>query len=210
MCDNWRLLCRYQHPPSRPGRVTCQYVQSDCFTVNENRYFDNVHPIFPIVHKNSFLSSFHRTLDKSGLIDHLAWAVFLAASSYSDDPRLHFDGIHSRTQIEKRLKFACQRDLEKEKSTDLSLIQSIILGQLFPAKREEKTTLLSWVMNGRAAKLAMKRQLNINPPKLGFDPETSTARILTWWCVYIVDIWDGVRRGRPPSIHEGQFNVPLP
>ena len=102
------------------------------------------------------------------------------------------------------------RDLAKGKSTDLSLIQSIILGQLFPVKREVNAALLSWAMNGRAVRLAIKRQLNINPSKLGFDPETSTARILMWWCVYIVDIWDGVRRGRPPSIYEGEFDVPLP
>ena len=65
-------------------------------------------------------------------------------------------------------------------------------------------------MNGRAVKLALKRQLNVNPPKLGFDPETSRARILTWWGVYIVDIWDAARRGRPPSIHEGEFDIPIP
>ena len=100
--------------------------------------------------------------------------------------------------------------MEQGKSTDLSLIQSLILGQLFPAKRERQFALISWATNGRAVKLAIKRQLNINPPKLGFDPETSRARILTWWCVYIVDIWDAARRGRPPSIHEGEFDIPLP
>ena len=97
-CHLWwrRLLCRYQHLPSRPGRVTCQYVNSNCFAANENRYFDNVHLVFPIVHKNSFLSSFRPPLDKSGLLDPLAWVVFLAASSYFDDPRLqplHFSVI---------------------------------------------------------------------------------------------------------------------
>ena len=182
----------------------------DYFIANESRYFDIVHPLFPIVHKNSFLGSFHRTLDKSGLPDHLAWAVFLAASHYSDDPRLQVGDVHARSQIEIRLKLACERDLEQGKSTDLSLIQSLILGQLFPAKRERKVALLSWARNGRAIKLAMKRQLNIDPSKLGFDPETSRARMLTWWCVYIVDIWDAARRGRPPSIHEGEFDIPLP
>lgn len=148
--------------------------------------------------------------DKSGLPDHLVWAVFLAASCYSDDPRVQIGGIHPRTQIEKHLKLACERDLEQGKSPDLSLIQSLILGELFPARRESKVALLSWTKNGRAVKLAIKRQLNINPPKLGFDSETSRARILTWWCVYIVDIWDAARRGQPPSIHEGEFDVPLP
>jgi hypothetical protein len=70
--------------------------------------------------------------------------------------------------------------------------------------------LLSWTVEGRAVKLAIKRQLNVNPSKLGFDLATSRARILAWWCVYIVDIWDAVRRGRPPSIHEGEYDVPLP
>ena len=86
----------------------------------------------------------------------------------------------------------------------------MILGQLFPAQRERKVALLSWTVDGRAVKLAIKRQLNVNPSKLGFDPETSRARILTWWCVYVVDIWGAVRRGRPPSIHEGEYDIPLP
>ncbi len=50
----------------------------------------------------------------------------------------------------------------------------------------------------------------MDPQHLGFDPEVVKARILTWWCVYIVDIWDAALRGRPPGLHEGEYNVSLP
>jgi Fungal specific transcription factor domain len=148
----------------------------------------------------------------SGVIlpDHLAWSVFLSASHFSNDPRLH-TGAYSRLQIEKALKLSTDRDLNTGQSTDLSLIQALILSQLFPAWRERKVALLSWTINGRAIKLALRRQLNCNPAKLGIhDGPTARARIKTWWCVYMVDIWDAARRGRPPSIHEPDTNVPLP
>ena len=96
-------------------------------------------------------------------------------------------------------------------STDLSLVQALILSQLFPAWRQPKVALLSWTISGRAMKLALRRQLNRSPAKLGIhDGPTARARIKTWWCVYIVDIWDAARRGRPPSLHETDANVPLP
>jgi hypothetical protein len=173
-----------------------------------NRYFEKVHPLFPIIHKDAFKTAVSQTSSKD-IPNHLLWAVYLAASSFSSDARLE-EGPSSRLEIEKHLKRARDRDLESGKSSDLSLIQSLLLGELFPAKRERKVALLSWTINGRAAKLALKRKLNVDPQKLGFEPEVAHARILTWWCVYIVDIWDAARRGRPPSLHEGEYDVPLP
>ena len=172
-------------------------------------YFTKVHQLFPIVHREKFLSLFHRTSDAGILPDYLAWAVFLAASCFSTDPQLQ-EGRYGRIEIERRLKQSCQRELEQGKSSDLHIIQALILGQLFPAKRERKVALLSWTVNGRAIKLALKRRLNVNPQRLGHDLETYTARICTWWCVYIADIWDAARRGRPSSIHEGEYDVPVP
>ena len=163
-------------------------------------YFEKIHPLFPIIPKE-FLSRFHA---QKLVPDHLVWAIFLAASTFSDDPRL-VEGLHSRSIIETRLKLSCERDSD---ASDLSLIQSLMLGQLFPAKRETKVALLSWTINGRAVKLALKRKLNIDPRTL--DSEDVESRISIWWCVYLVDIWDAARRGRPPSIHEGDYNVPLP
>lgn len=179
-----------------------------CFPI-DFRYFERVHPHFPIVNKNSFLSAFHRIPEGGVLSDHLAWAVFLAGSAFSNDHRLQ-EGPENRIQIEKYLKHACERSLEEGNCSDLSLTQALILGQLFPAKRERKFALLSWAINGRAVKLALKRRLNVNPQKLGYDSETCEARIATWWCVYLVDIWDSARRGRPPTIHESEYDVPLP
>src|SRR5579859_5495858 len=155
-----------------------------------------------------FLSAYKRASDSRALSDHLAWAVFLAASSFTDDVRLQ-EGPHSRLQIEKRLKHACDRELERGHS-NLCLIPALILSQLFPAKRERKVALLSWTINGRAVKLALKQKLNVDPKKLGIEGETARARISTWWCVYIVDIWDSARRGRPASIHEGDYDIRLP
>src|SRR5579862_8175884 len=136
--------------------------------------------------------------------EHLVWAVFLAASTFSRDSRL-LDGPHSRMQLERRLKQTCDRDCEV---SDLSLIQSLIIWQLFPAKRERQVALLSWTISGRAVKLALRRRLNIDPRKL--KREDVDRRISLWWCVYLVDIWDAARRGRPPSIHENEYDVPLP
>jgi len=154
------------------------------------------------------MSAFRRASDSRALSDHLAWAVFLAASFSIDDIRLR-EGPYSQVQIEKRLKHACERELERGHSK-LCLIPALILGQLFPAKRERKVALLQWTINGRAVKLALKQQLNVDPQQLGINAEAAPARISTWWCVYVVDIWDAARRGRPPSIHEGDYNVPLP
>jgi hypothetical protein len=42
------------------------------------------------------------------------------------------------------------------------------------------------------------------------DNDTARARTATWWCVYLVDIWDSARRGRPAGIHEQSYDVPLP
>jgi hypothetical protein len=150
--------------------------------------------------------NFHRSTD---LPAHLAYSLFLAGSVYSDDERL-ISSPHSRTHLQKSIKAACEKAFERGKSTHLSLIQALILGQLYPAKRERKVALLSWTVDGRAVKLAMKRRLNVDPHKLGCEPAEVRSRIDMWWCVYLVDIWDAARRGRPSSIHEGSYNVPMP
>jgi len=169
-------------------------------------YFRKVNPLFPVISQDIFMSAYRRVPDSRALSDHIAWAVFLAASSFTDDARL-LDGPHSRLQIEKRLKQACDRELARGHS-NLCLIPALILGQLFPAKRERKVALLSWTINGRAVKLALQHKLNIDLKEI--DAEMALTRISTWWCVYIVDIWDAARRGRPASIHEGDYDVPLP
>ena len=152
------------------------------------------------------LTNFHRSTD---LPAHLAYSLFLAGSFYSDDQRL-LSSPYSRNSLEKSLKVACERAFERGKSTHLSLIPALILGQLYPAKRERKVALLSWTVDGRAVKLAMKRRLNVDPHKLGCEPAEARSRVNMWWCVYLVDIWDAARRGRPPSIHEGSYNIPIP
>ena len=172
------------------------------------RYFIHVHPLFPVVDRREFLATYRRGSEAGTLKDHLAWAIFLAGSAYSNDPRIQ-EGPHSRIEIEKRLKYSCERAVEHENPTDLTLLQSLLLSQLFVAQRERKVALLSWTLNGRAVRLALKRRLNVNPTN-EIDPETRRARISMWWCVYLVDIWDAARRGRPPSIHEGDYDVPVP
>ena len=175
------------------------------FMVNR-RYFQNVHPLFPIVDKDLVISDFEGSRD---LPLHLAYSLFLAGSAYSDDPRL-LSSPYSRTNLEKILKSACERAFELGKSAHLSLIQALILGQLYPAKRERKVALLAWTIDGRAVKLAMKRRLNVDPQKLGCESAEVKSRINMWWCVYVVDVWDAARGGRPPTIHEGSYKVPMP
>src|SRR5579859_3221960 len=58
------------------------------------RYFERVHPLFPIVAKEAFLSAYQKTEQRT-LQDHFVWSVFLAGSSFSEDARL-VEGPHSR------------------------------------------------------------------------------------------------------------------
>lgn len=94
-------------------------------------------------------------------------------------------------------------------SPTFEMLQTLVLMSLYlQSTRDSKQC---WSVIGLSVRLAQNLGLHLRKTYDAIDnAEEREQRVRAWWACYVLDIISGMMHGRPPSMNEDAFNVPLP
>jgi hypothetical protein len=167
-------------------------------------YFLLVHPVLPIVDRESVLRSIHS--DSSGpkislLLFYCVMStaqLFLNAQEERDPKSPTPDSMFEKARV--------LYDLQWETNT-LTLLQSVLLMTLFPRPIDEVKNPSHWIV--QAMSLAYKLDLHRSPCKLAISERKQSLQKQIWWSVYIRGHLLSFDSGTPWIIYEEEVDVPM-
>ncbi|BFZ60253.1 Fungal specific transcription factor [Saitoella coloradoensis] len=189
----------------------------------------HVHPVFPVLNKQAYLSMHYRA--NPPVPRCLSLAVYLAGSLFCQDPLVcgvggdqnqnKEDAPFSPERIWEKLDERLREDTLAEGAPTLSFLQALCLARILQddwADDEQQSSptlgagkssnaLLDWTRRGTALKIAFAFNLHRSPTSFRLSPSEKRHRRRLWWCLYTLEIWDAAIRGRPPSVRDGMFDV---
>ncbi|KAJ7647922.1 fungal-specific transcription factor domain-containing protein [Roridomyces roridus] len=184
------------------------YIYPDDLLVNHlvERYFANIHPTFPVLHRPSFLQnlgkgSLHRTDSGFGAV---VLAVLALASRYSDESSVMIDS----NTLSSGWKFVAQLRILPNLSEPTAFhAQFYCLMTLFSLGNS--TSHMSWVYLGLAIRL-----IQYHGPYLRLRARAPKYQDELWnrvfWSVFILDGFTSSLLGHPPVMHLDDFDVDPP
>ncbi|KAJ7647924.1 fungal-specific transcription factor domain-containing protein [Roridomyces roridus] len=185
-------------------RPVYSYPPDDLLNDLVELYFINLHPVFPVLHRNSFqrmvVEGLHREDPSFGAV---LLAVLALASRYSDDPRVMIEG----NQLSSGWPFVSQVPIVTNVfEPTVYDVQFYCLMTLFSVGGS--TAHILWVYMGLAV-----RFVQFHGPYLRrrdghkFEDELWNR---AFWSVFLLDIWLSTYIGRPPAIHAEEYDVDPP
>lgn len=172
-----------------------------------NSYFENVHPLMPVINRTEFMNKFNDPNDSPSLM--LLQAVLLCGSRISQNPLLRdskgSNNLASLTFF-RRAKALYETNFE---SDPISIIQTLILIGSYGEGPEDVTkNSFYWnrVAIGLAQGFGFQRDISSSPELLGTEKKI-WRRI--WWCLFEKDRNVAIGFGRPSVIDLNDCDVPM-
>ncbi|KAH6867801.1 putative Zn(II)2Cys6 transcription factor [Thelonectria olida] len=173
-------------------------------------YFHYVHPFFPILDAQDFLSKHESgALDRIGA--HLLWSMYLASCNFLEEDVVRAAGFATRKEMKRSIyrKAKVLYDMQYERDRT-ALIQAVLLMSFCSSDTEDKTGPWHWI--GVAISLCQTAGLHRNPhPTASHIPQHRQRlwRLIWWSCVH-QDAWFSVGMGRPMRINLDDCDTQLP
>ncbi|KAJ7134481.1 fungal-specific transcription factor domain-containing protein [Mycena epipterygia] len=183
------------------------YPASDLVASLLDLYFNNIHPILPILHRPSFERSVAEGLHlRDAQFGAALLAVLGVASRYSDDPRVFVDGDSS---LSAGWKFVNQAQvLRKLFEPRLYEVQFYCFMTLFSLGTS--TPQASWLYLGLGIRFLQHRgEHRRKREDHKFSPEDELWK-RAFWCFLSLDRMVCTFLGRPSGIHIEDYDVELP
>ncbi|KFY08332.1 hypothetical protein V492_06324 [Pseudogymnoascus sp. VKM F-4246] len=173
-------------------------------------YFHYVHPFFPIVDVQDFLSN-HESAALDRISAHLLWSMYLAASNFLVDDVVRAAGFLTRKEMRRSIytKAKALYDMQYERDRT-TLIQAVLLMSFYSSDTEDKTGPWHWI--GVAISLCQTAGLHRNPHRTASHIPQHRRRLwrLIWWSCVHQDVWFSVGMGRPMRINLDDCDTQLP
>ncbi|RDW64314.1 fungal specific transcription factor domain-containing protein [Aspergillus mulundensis] len=166
-------------------------------------YFNNIHPVFPILDEKTVLEAYQQ--------DGLPYA--LACEIYACSLLLWKSSskIKASNRPVPDIKYMWNLTVSAMNDDFLSPNFSTILACILDLLGRPITSITYNAVNvGRVVALSQSLGLNRNPATWGLDPRQKSLRIRTWWGILIHDQWASLSHGTPPHVHKSVWDVPLP
>ncbi|KAH7230848.1 putative Zn(II)2Cys6 transcription factor [Fusarium solani] len=187
---------------SFPEPVVCEFLVG--------AYFRYVHPFFPVVDAQSFITNFD-----SGALDNigaqLLWSMFLAASNFLAENMVQAGGFSSRKEMRRSMytKAKALFDMQHERDR-IRLIRSALLLSFWNSDSEDKTGPWYWI--GTAISLCQTVGLHRESCLRSSHISPATRRLwrLLWWSCIHQEVWFAVGMGRPMRINLDDCDVCFP
>ncbi|KAH8724093.1 fungal-specific transcription factor domain-containing protein [Phaeosphaeriaceae sp. PMI808] len=170
-----------------------------------NIFFQEWAPLFPILHRPTFLSLYEQyvtspeTIDDKKPITQLNLVFGIAA--LSSDPR---DG-QDVDSFEAQWQSAIEGFLM---DNDVATLQCLILAQIFCLLRADYSRLLKY--KGLAVGLSQRLGLHQSQKRFALDALTSETRKKVFWSLYTVDCLSAAHLGLPMLVREEDVHCEFP
>ncbi|KAL1918256.1 uncharacterized protein VTP21DRAFT_2916 [Calcarisporiella thermophila] len=165
-------------------------------------YFDNFHPLFPVIDRPEFLRSLRTTQPPLLLLN----AIYGIAARISDDPRIKSFTYSKCPELvggiffeRAKLLLDCEYD-----TPNLSTVQAALLLAYYQPGAPRPSR--SWIFGGIAIRIAL--ELGLNRYFFSMPRRDRKLRKRVYWCCFVLDRLLAVRHGRPISLDERECNVP--
>ncbi|KAF9111530.1 hypothetical protein BGX27_004788 [Mortierella sp. AM989] len=166
-------------------------------------YFTYRYPIWPIIHKTTFLTQLHDPNSTPSLL--LLNALFAYASRYSTWLVLRSDPEKPETAGQLFLERAQAMLPAFLMAPRLSTVQAL----LFLAQLEDNTT-QRHTYHSMAVRMAQLLDLHKNCQHLGLPDDEKETRRCIWWTCYMNDRLLALSTRKPAIIHDGDCSIDLP
>ncbi|KAJ4485754.1 fungal-specific transcription factor domain-containing protein [Lentinula aciculospora] len=192
-------------------------------------YFTYIHPVFPVLHKNRFLSEYtaRRTRENSPssvsspkpesaqkVTNLLLLSIFSIAARFCDDeaPKSPAGQMwEAGCEYLEKARMILTKIFDRSRP---STVQSLLLlgYREFGIGSMEQ----GWIYIGMAIRMAVDLGLHRNSDSWKhhghnlFSKDESQSRRLIWWACCLADRYGSVYMGRPIIIRDEDFDVPLP
>ncbi|KAL3419973.1 fungal specific transcription factor domain-containing protein [Phlyctema vagabunda] len=208
-----------------PGSPASQHISYPSNTDRKRLleiFFNNVQPLFKLLHKSTFYNIFHRDNIVAELLDEDGRIKF--GSIEAVNFAVYFAAIMSITPEE------CQRTFQQPKhiliaqyqsATEKALLRADILNTVeivaleglvvyIMALRYHNRTRSSWPLIALAIRLAQSQGLHRMPDRMEISAFQSEQRRRLWWQIILLDMRAAEDRGTEPMILEESYNTELP
>ncbi|KAG2177747.1 hypothetical protein INT43_002994 [Umbelopsis isabellina] len=174
-------------------------------------YFLNIHPIFPIVNKHTFLlryrgqsKSYPSTIVFNAMLG--AAARYLEISEHTSIPNTKDHRALSDVLFERVLK---EVFLQSVSGPSLPMVQAIILLLNHHATLDSKGS-ECYLLSGIAIRMAQDLGLHQSCEEWTMPEAEKQTRKRIWWSLYIMDRFNSALFGKPLSIIDEDCDVSLP
>ncbi|CAG8521363.1 6371_t:CDS:2 [Paraglomus brasilianum] len=195
--DLLKQLLRYYPPPqddprTSKGVIATSHLKPSTELTNSlvSLYFQNFHPLLPVLHKNYFLNRLSDT--KRPISPLLLLAICAIGSNYSDNPeaRKHPNDPHT---VGLNFYESAQEMVNQYLNVPrLSTATAFFLLGIFDAQRSFKGT----IYVGMATTLAVTLRLHDHNSSEGRPANEQEARKRLWWAIQIVNHLQCITRNR--------------
>lgn len=170
-------------------------------------YFQEYHPLFPVLHRPTFLSTYEKLVADStsaaSLPAHDVAKLFLvfAIALQQHDP--------SNGPEQRSFDFQWRRALNSVLSeTSLDTVQCLVLAQLYCFSRGDYAKLLHY--KNLAVGIALRMGLNHSQRKFALGALGGEMRKRAFWCIYCLDGFSAAMLGLPKLLREDEIDAEYP
>ncbi|KAF8251059.1 hypothetical protein K440DRAFT_647833 [Wilcoxina mikolae CBS 423.85] len=171
-------------------------------------YFQEYHPLFPVLHRPTFLSTYEKLVAvdsaaAASLPAHDIAKLFLvfAIALQQQEPRNSPD--------QQSFDFQWQRALDSVVSeTSINTVQCLVLAQLYCFGRGDYAKLLHY--KNLAVGVALRLGLNHSQRKFAVGALGGEMRKRAFWCVYCLDSFSAAMLGLPKLLREDDIDAEYP
>ncbi|KAF9486569.1 hypothetical protein BDN70DRAFT_870159 [Pholiota conissans] len=243
----WRLPMARVWPPSKfgiqtypPGQTNVELPPQPVQDRLIELYFNNIHPIFPVIHKTRFLTEYRQRVQHSSEgVDFRDSPSSHSASSYSSprpEPTQEVTRLLLFSIFAIAARFIEEDDIPQDnKMWDagcnyLDSARNILMKVFHTSRPSTVQSLLllgyrefgigsmeqGWMFIGTGIRMAFDLGLNCDSSKWKmhghdlFSPEETQTRRQIWWACILTDRYGSVYMGRPTMIKDGDFETALP
>ncbi|KAF2772375.1 hypothetical protein EJ03DRAFT_341732 [Teratosphaeria nubilosa] len=166
-------------------------------------YFQHVNPCFPVIDEKTFKDMWHR--DGRSVSSTLMCDIYASALAYwQSASALRHNARPDMAFVWNQAVAALQEDFT---APAISTVHSALLDLV---GRPIGQTTGNIVNTGRTITLAHSLGLHRDPTSWKVTVHEKHIRVRLWWGVLIHDHWSALAHGIPPSIHQPNYDVPLP
>ncbi|CUS14123.1 unnamed protein product [Tuber aestivum] len=169
-------------------------------------YFQEYHPLFPVLHRPTFLTSYEKLVSGDGfqvntLPHHLVAQLFLVfAIAQQNEPR---NGPDQQFDAQ------WQRSLNAIiVDSTIETLQCLVLAQLYCFSKGDYSRLLQY--KSLAVGIALRLGLNQSQRKFTLGALSGEMRKRTFWCVYCLDSFSAAMLGLPKLLRDGDIDTEYP
>ncbi|KAL7276243.1 DNA-binding transcription factor cat8 [Rhizina undulata] len=171
-------------------------------------YFQEYHPLFPVLHRPTFLASYERLVSADGpavneLPNHAIAQLFLvfAIALQQSEPRNGLDQQLFDSQWQHALNAIIM-------DSTLETLQCLVLAQLCCFSRGDYPRLLQY--KSLAVGIALRLGLNQNQRKFSLGALGGEMRKRAFWCTYCLDSFSASMLGLPKLFKEADVDAEYP